>query len=617
MGISGKFSIVAVVLLLLAPAPQAEAQSLFQLLFGGGGRLYQRPEAPAQPRYKPRAKRKAVAKIASPTYHDYKPDPLVKMDFPEFRGNLLAKPQLAGLEPMLAGASFREALLNMRDFDLLAEREVAKALEDYYASDPDFIWVSGLDPNGRAIEVVRTLDEAGSFGLNAADYSVALPRKNRSLENTGSRLVELMRFELMLSARVLRYVRDAEGARIDPNRMSGYYDFPPKTLDLVATLRALSHTSEARTYLESRHPQNAQYQSLRAELEALRAGAGDTVAIDRDLRLKPGQISSDLPMVLAAIGRELGEGSDFAEVLSRHGASELYDEELVPAIRAMQEKAGLKPDGIIGPRTMAALIGDPKTDRLDKVVIALEQMRWLPSDLGSPRVFINQPAFTASFLEGEQTRLITRAVIGKPSNQTSFFYDEVEQVDYNPYWGVPQSILVNEMLPRLRRDPGYLDRAGYEVLNANGRRIPSASVSWWAYGSKIPYTVRQVPSEANALGELKILFPNKHAIYMHDTPAKELFEQDVRAFSHGCIRLQDPRGMAAAVLGTSVDHIAEQLKHGHSSEMVTRKIPVYVAYFTAWPDDAGKVHYYSDIYGRDARLKAAIEKTDQVRAPDA
>ena len=180
---------------------------------------------------------------------------------------------------------------------------------------------------------------------------------------------------------------------------------------------------------------------------------------------------------------------------------------------------------------------------------------------------------------------------------------------------MPQSILVNEMLPRLRHDPGYLDRAGYEVSDSRGRRIPSSSVDWGAYGSKIPFDVRQSPSEANALGELKILFPNKNAIYMHDTPQKALFKQDVRAFSHGCVRLENPRGMAAAVLGTTVDYVAEKLKHGHSEEQVPHKIPVYIAYFTAWPDMSGKVEYFADIYDRDAHLKTAIEKTDAVRAP--
>lgn len=127
--------------------------------------------------------------------------------------------------------------------------------------------------------------------------------------------------------------------------------------------------------------------------------------------------------------------------------------------------------------------------------------------------------------------------------------------------------------------------------------------------------MRQQPSEANALGELKILFPNKHAIYMHDTPQKAFFQRDMRALSHGCVRLQDPRGMAAAVLDTSVDYIADKLAQGHSSQQVTRKIPVYVAYFTAWPDMSGKVEYFDDVYGRDDRLRQALEAVAAVRSP--
>jgi murein L,D-transpeptidase YcbB/YkuD len=242
-------------------------------------------------------------------------------------------------------------------------------------------------------------------------------------------------------------------------------------------------------------------------------------------------------------------------------------------------------------------------------------LRWLPSDLGSPRVFVNQPAFTASYIEGDTVKLQMRVVIGAPSTQTTFFYDRIKQVDYNPYWGVPQSIIVNEMLPRLLRDPGYLDRVGYEVTDARGKRIPSSAVSWGAYGSKIPFNVRQVPSEDNALGELKILFPNKHAIYMHDTPSKSLFQRDARALSHGCVRLQDPRGMASAVLGKSADYVAAKLKQGHASEQVSRNIAVYMAYFTAFPSSDGKVEYFGDVYGRDAHLKTAIEKTQAARGP--
>jgi murein L,D-transpeptidase YcbB/YkuD len=271
---------------------------------------------------------------------------------------------------------------------------------------------------------------------------------------------------------------------------------------------------------------------------------------------------------------------------------------------------------VLGPRTVNALAGTSKADKLAKVQVALEQLRWMPSDLGATRVFVNQPAFMATYIEDGAEKLATRVVVGAPSTQTSFFFDEIEQVDYNPYWGVPQSIIVNEMLPRLRSDPGYLDRAGYEVFDAKGRRVPSSSVNWGAYGSKVPYGVRQTPSEANALGELKILFPNKHAIYMHDTPQKKLFERDSRAFSHGCIRLQDPRGMAAAVLGKPVDYVIAKLAKGHSSEKVSRKIPVYVAYFTAWPTSSGNVEYFADIYDRDSRLKLAIDATEALRRPE-
>lgn len=606
----GRATIAAsIVALAAATAPQANAQNLFDMLFGGGiKKRSEFPEAPPAPK-----KAAPIQKISAPSYYDYKADPLVRADLSAIR----ALSRTATFEPMLTGNAFREAVAGLDDFDLMSEKDVAKALSDYYAANPDFIWVSGLDPNGRAREAVRTLGDADSFGLIAAEYAVTVPRAGYSLDNTAERLRELIRFEMALSARVLRYVRDAQGGRLDPNRLSGYHDFPAKPVDLVAALKALAHTQEVRAYLESRHPQNPQFQALRVELEALRASAENQIVVDARLLLKPGQSSPELPKVLSIIARGLDDemGGAHGETLARLGSSELYVEELVPVVKAAQERAGLKPDGVIGPRTVATLAGTSKADRLDKVLIALEQLRWLPSDLGSPRVFVNQPAFTASYIEGEEAKLSMRVVVGKPSNQTSFFYDEIEQVDYNPYWGVPQSIIVNEMLPRLRGDPGYLDRAGYEVTDASGKRIPSSSINWGAYGSKVPYNVRQTPSEANALGELKILFPNKHAIYMHDTPSKSLFERDVRAFSHGCIRLQNPRGMAAAVLGTSVDYVAQKLKQGHSSEKLSRKVPVYVSYFTAWPDQHGKVEYFADVYDRDARVLKAIEKTDAVRLP--
>ncbi|MCO5065703.1 MAG: L,D-transpeptidase family protein [Rhizobiaceae bacterium] len=580
-------------------APEvAQAQGLLEALFGHSKRRAMEnsafPPAPMTP------KRVAKpAKISAPSYYDYRADSLVRVDFSS----------LTTLAPATDGESnaFRDDLAALASVDLRAEKQVASALVEHYAQQPDFLWISDGSPNQRAKDALAVLADADSYGLNAADYEVQ-PLASASPD-------DMMAFEMNLSARVLRYAMDAHGGRVIPNRISGYYDFPAKPVDLTGLLAQSAHSDDVRAMLEAQHPQNPQYRALRDELAALRQAQEDDVVVDPDLLLKPGQSSAELPKLIHLVAGRLDDdsGGDFGEVLYRLGESETYTDELVTVFRAEQERAGLKPDGVIGPRTVKAIAGTSKTEKLQKVLVALEQLRWLPSEFGSPRVWINQPAYTASFIEGETPVLSMRAVVGKATNQTSFFYDEIEQIDYNPYWGVPQSIIVNEMLPRLRSDPGYLDRSGYEVFDQKGKRVPSSAVDWGAYGSKVPYAVRQAPSEANALGELKILFPNKHAIYMHDTPQKQFFDRDMRALSHGCIRLQDPRGMAAAVLGTNRDYIAGKLAQGHSVEK-TPKIPVYVSYFTAWPTESGAVEYFPDVYKRDDRLRAALSATEAVRS---
>jgi murein L,D-transpeptidase YcbB/YkuD len=614
--------LMAITATLAFGVPQAGAQGLFDMLFGGGVKRAPQGEfPPPPPKHKPKAPASGGGggvRISSPSYYTYKADRLVRVDFSALAATPEpAAPQDAAFVPSATGAAFRDAVASLGDYELFAEPDIAKALIAYYSANPDFIWVTGTSLNSRAQDAVRVLGEASSYGLTPADYTVEVPAAGTSTADANAQLKELVRFEMALSARVLRYAHDAQNGRVEPNRMTGYYDFPAKPLDLQGVLKTLAHTQEVRTYLESRHPQNAEYQALRVELESLQASAENEIVVDPKLLLKPGEISPELPKLLTLIARNLDDemGGAYGEVLSRLATSEVYDPQLVPVIKAVQQKAGMKGDGVIGPRTVASLAGTSKADKLLKVEVALEELRWLPSDLGSPRVFINQPAFTASYIDNGEEKLKTRVVIGRTTNQTAFFFKEIKQVDFHPYWGVPQSIIVNEMLPRLRNDPGYLDRAGYEVTDSRGKRIPSSAVNWGAYGANIPYSVRQQPSEANALGELKILFPNKHAIYMHDTPQKSFFQRDMRALSHGCVRLQDPRGMAAAVLGTSVDDIAEKLKHGHATENVTRTIPVYVAYFTAWPDMSGKVEYFGDIYDRDSRLKQALDATEAVRSP--
>ncbi|TIS73260.1 MAG: hypothetical protein E5X00_21350, partial [Mesorhizobium sp.] len=232
----------------------------------------------------------------------------------------------------------------LSDYELFAEPDIAKALIAYYSANPDFIWVTGDAPNSRAQDAVRVLGGAASYGLTPADYSVDVPAAATNAALPEARTKELVRFEMALSARVLRYAHDAQSGRVDPNRMTGYYDFPGKPLDLEGVLKTLAHTREVRTYLESRHPQNPEYQALRVELESLQASEENEIVVDPKLLLKPGESSPELPKLLTLIARNLDDemGGDFGETLARLGKSEVYDPELVPVIKAVQKRAGMK-----------------------------------------------------------------------------------------------------------------------------------------------------------------------------------------------------------------------------------------------------------------------------------
>lgn len=549
-----------------------------------------------------------IVKIESPEYYTFNAEPLAPIDF----APLLALSRSASTDPQVGGTAFRESLTGLDGFEIDSEKQIADAVVAYYKANPDFIWVADDVPNERARAAVAVLEGAASFGLDPADYRVAMPVAASDLAVQQDRHPEAIRFEMALSTRVLRYLRDARLGRLDPNKLSGYHDLPVKPFDGRAELARMLRAKDTKAAMEAAHPQMPEYAALRAELAALAGSEQERIEVDPELLMNPGDSNAELPKVMELISRGLPAGDPDAAVIAGFGTSETYGPELVPVVKAAQKRAGIRGDGVIGPRTVRALAGDAPTDRVEKVKLALEQLRWLPRVLGDTRVFINEPAFMVSYMEDGAEKLSMRAVVGKATNQTSYFYDTIEQVDYNPYWGVPQSILVNEMLPRLRRDPGYLDRAGYEVTDAKGKKISSSAVSWGSYGSKIPFSVRQTPSEANALGELKILFPNEHAIYMHDTPQKKFFAESMRAFSHGCVRLEHPREMAAAVLGKPVEYVAEKLAKGHSTEK-TRPIPVYVAYFTAWPQTDGTIGYYDDVYKRDAHLEEALEKVETAR----
>lgn len=427
---------------------------------------------------------------------------------------------------------------------------------------------------------------------------------------------ELMQFELALSAKALMFAQDMVRGRIDPNRISGFHDFKRKNVDLAQTLSATATAADAAAYIEGMAPKGPSFTALKAELATLKAevaNAGDDIVLPEKMLLKPGNSSTDLPQVIAAIEKKGSEAlrAAHAATFAAYQKTPEYTPELVDLVKSYQGEVGLKADGVIGAATLRKMTGHSLADKVQKVVVAMEQARWLPDDLGQRYVFINQPAYRVYYHDHGAEQFSMRVVIGSKAHQTFFFQDMIQTVEFNPYWGVPQSIIVNEMLPKLRQDPSYLDRTGYEVA-VNGKVMPSSAVNW--YGSTSNISVRQPPSSDNALGDLKILFPNAHAIYMHDTPSKSFFQRDMRALSHGCVRLAEPRKMAAAVLGVTEQQVDAEIATGKNvAEKVNAKIPVYVAYFTAWPNKDGAVEYFDDVYDRDTAVGKAFDATTKAR----
>ncbi|QRM55690.1 murein L,D-transpeptidase [Sinorhizobium sp. BG8] len=604
-------------------AKPAEAAGFTLMDLLRGGKKKQLPPAETMPGVRggamfpsEQAESKPLPKVTGPRYYTYKADALKLIAL-----GGLADPVVTGAiasvgQTSIAESPETEIRTHFVEANVSAPTDAAKAVQDYYGRNPRLIWVTESGLTERARAAIGVLADAASVGLDPADYAVELPSDSYDPADMASRYKALATFEIRLSAAVATYVQDAVRGRIDPNRISGYHDFARKKVNLGAVLDNSSRSNDVAAYLKSRSPSSSQFQALQAELQKLRAEAGESerIVIPEGTLLKPGQSNPELANVVKGIlkhGSETLKAEHSATIAAYQGTPD-YTPELVSLVEAFQKEHGLKPDGIVGKASIRLLTGGDSTEaKIAKVEIAMEQARWLPADLGSRHVFINQPAYTVYYHDNGEEKFSMPVVVGSKSNQTYFFQDEIQTVEFNPYWGVPQSIIINEMLPKLRSDPSYLDRMGYEV-EIGGRTVSSSAVNW--YGSTKSVVVRQPPSDDNALGELKILFPNSHAIYMHDTPSKSFFKRDMRALSHGCVRLSDPKRMAAAVLGTSIDKVNAEIAQGRNKGVsVPQRIPIYISYFTAWPNKDGVVEYFDDVYGRDDYMRKAFDATRSAR----
>lgn len=488
------------------------------------------------------------------------------------------------------------------------------------------LWIEDGKPSARAEAVLKVLRAAEREGLDPDYYQLPALTAAGKLDSLGTDPATLARFDLELTAMAMRYAHHASGGLVTPKKISGYHDLVPPHVAAADAAASLASHPQPAEWLMRLHPTLPAYKAMRDELIRLGASERDEqqIVIPEGALLKLGVTDERIPLLRKRLkqlnfiknSEETAEsgavatdaplfGSE-AAVLAADDASQTMSESDVAALKAFQKSAGLSADGMAGKNTIAALNGKTKVRRSEQLAMNMERLRWLPRDLGKRYIFVNQPAFEMRIINNDAIEWKTRVIVGKPTNQTYFFSDEMERVEFNPYWGIPQSIIKKEYLGKLRSNPGYLEQRGYEAVNNRGQRVSGYNVDWWNYNGGVG--IRQKPGPNNALGEVKFMFPNSHAIYLHDTPKRSLFDNESRAFSHGCVRVQNPRDLATHVLGWSEDKVASTIASGKNTPIqMEKKLPVHLTYFTAWTDESGEISYFPDIYKRDDHLAKALE----------
>ena len=432
-----------------------------------------------------------------------------------------------------------------------SEREDLAALLAYYGSNPEKpLWIENGAFSARARAAIAEIGRADDWGLSAADF--ALP--SNAAGNGPDALAEA---EARLTLAVLKYARHARGGRFDPTRLSDALDRTPNLIEPAKLLQEIATAPEADTYLRKLHPQHPQFERLRQLLLAVRAG----------------KIEAPPPPVA---------------------------EEAEQPAKGRKGKKSAKATKPATPPPLTA----------ERVLVNMEQWRWMPDDLGKLHAVVNIPEFTLRVVKESAVIHTERVVVGTPSNPTPIFSKEMRTVVFQPGWGVPSGIKVKELLPRLLAGGDPITGRGL-VVRYRGREADPSSIDWRAVDIR-KVSIVQPPGPSNALGMVKFLFPNKHDVYMHDTPSKSLFNAEMRAFSHGCVRVRNPMRFAEIVFaetgGWSPSRVASLARGKPENEVaVPAPLSVHMTYFTVTVDDAGKAHTYRDIYGHEPRIRAGFE----------
>jgi len=476
-------------------------------------------------------------------------------------------------------------------------------------------WSDERGPTRLAGDLIDALRRADLEGLRSEDYHLAgietVLAAVRADAKRGPALApdRWAELDLLLTDAFLVYGAHLLAGRVNPETLRPEWVSNRRTADIAVVLEAALASGNIAGTLASLDPPEVGYRRLREALAHYRevsATGGWAVIPDGSLRL--GERSSSV----AALRERLRLEDDLGPVETQD--AELFDEPVEQAVKKFQGRHGLTADGVVSAPTRAEL-NVPVQRRVEQLELNLERWRWLPKDLGRRHIIVNIAAFELEVVEDEAVVMSMRVVVGRPFDRTPVLSDTMRYLVLNPYWHVPSNIATTELLPKLKRDPSYLARYKLRVFPSSrldAQEIDPATVDWSTItAANFPFLLRQDPGPRNSLGRIKFMFLNKYHVYLHDTPARPLFEETQRDFSHGCIRIQhpielaeyllrdDPRWNRDAVL-TALDDAEDR------SVPLPEPMPIHLLYWTAWADGDGTIQFRRDIHDRDAPLFAAL-----------
>jgi len=498
-------------------------------------------------------------------------------------------------------------------------KHVEKFYESYGYSLP---WVRAMAPTVQAQQVIAVLSKAAQKGLSPEDYDG--PRwgdRVAKLKPIAAQPLEAdaVRFDVALTICVMRYISDLHIGKVNPRHLAFGLDVEGKKYDLPPFLKEhIVDAADVGATLAQVEPPYPGYrrtiQALESYLELAKEQDGEPLALPAGKKaIGPG----DSYTGVAALSRRLARVGDLPAHGNISADATVYQGPLVDAVKNFQRRHGRNPDGRIDPQTLADL-NVPLSSRVRQMQLTLERWRWLPPVYGKAPIVVNIPEFRLrAYDESFRIGTTMEVVVGKAYNHdTPIFSDTMDYVVLRPYWNVPYSIAKSEFFPRIARDPDYLAKKGFEVVNNRQEVVTSGTLTGDVFdqlrAGKL--FIRQTPGPKNALGLVKFIFPNDYNVYMHDSPEQELFSKSRRDFSHGCVRLQRPADLAVWVLrdneGWNADRIHAAMKDGPANQQVNlmHPIPVLILYATVIVSEDGVVHFYDDIYGHDAALEKALEK---------